>query len=72
MAQLVLSIPEEKVNTFLQFINDLKYIKVEQKEFSVPEWQKKETRKRLKQIKSNPESLLSMKDALAHLKSLRV
>ena len=72
MAQLVLSIPDEKVNTFLLFINDLKYIKVEQKEFLVPEWQKKETRKRIKQIKADPENLVSSKEALKHIKSLRV
>ena len=47
MTQIVLSIPDEKVKTFLSFINDLKYVKVEDTEFVVPEWQKKEVRKRL-------------------------
>jgi hypothetical protein len=72
MTQLVLSIPEEKVKTFLNFISDLKYIKIEEKEFVVPEWQKKEVRKRLKNVKANPYTLVSTKDALKRLKSLRV
>ncbi len=72
MAQLVLSIPEEKVKTFLNFISDLKYIKIEEKEFVVPEWQKKEVRKRLKNGKANPATLVSSKEALKRLKSLRV
>lgn len=59
MAQLVLSIPEEKVKTFLNFRSDLKYIKIEEKEFVVPEWQKKEVRKRLKNGKANPATLVS-------------
>jgi Putative addiction module component len=72
MTQLVLSIPEEKVKTFLNFISDLKYIKIEEKEFAVPEWQKKEVRKRLKNVKANPYTLVSAKDALKRLKSLKV
>ena len=72
MTQILLSIPDEKVKAFLNFINDLKYIKVEEKQFTVPEWQKKEVRKRLKSIKANPSQLVSSRDALSHLKSLRV
>jgi hypothetical protein len=72
MTQLVLSIPDEKVKTFLSFISDLKYIKIEEKEFAVPEWQKKEAGKRLKSIKANPATLVSSKDAVKRLKSLRV
>ena len=72
MTQILLSIPDEKVKAFLNFINDLKYIKVEEKQFTVPEWQKKEIRKRLKSIKANPSQLVSSRDALSHLKSLRV
>ena len=41
MTQTLLTLPDEKVETFLAFINDLKYVKVEEKEFVVPEWQKK-------------------------------
>lgn len=72
MAQLVLSIPEEKVNTFIKFISDLKYVKIEEKEFVVPVWQQKEVKNRLKKINANPEILISSKDAHKHLKSLRV
>jgi len=72
MTQILLSLPDEKVKAFLSFINDLKYIKVEEKQFTVPEWQKKEVRKRLKSIKAKPSQLVSSKDALRHLKSLRV
>ena len=72
MTQILLSLPDEKVKAFLNFINDLKYIKVEEKQFTVPEWQKKEVRKRLKSIKANSSQLISSKDALQHLKSLRV
>ncbi|MDZ4794708.1 MAG: addiction module protein [Bacteroidota bacterium] len=72
MTQIVLSIPDEKVKTFLSFINDLTYVKVEEKEFAVPEWQKKEVRKRLKNIAANPSQIIASKEALRHLKSLRV
>lgn len=72
MTQIILSIPDEKVKTFLNFINDLKYVKVEDKEFVVPEWQKKEVRKRLKSINDNPSQLVASKDALRYVKSLRV
>ena len=72
MTQIVLSIPDEKVKTFLNFINDLNYVKVEDSEFVVPEWQKKEVRKRLKNTNANPSLLVTSKDALRHLKSLRV
>ena len=72
MTQIVLSIPDEKVKIFLSFINDLKYVKVEDTEFVVPEWQKKEVRKRLKSITANPSQLITSKEALRHLKSLRV
>jgi hypothetical protein len=72
MTQLVLSIPEEKVKTVLNFISDLKYIKIEQKEFAVPEWQKKEVRKRLKSLKENASGLISSKEARKRLNSLRV
>ena len=41
MTQTLLTLPDEKVETFLAFINDLKYVKVEEKEFVVPELQKK-------------------------------
>jgi hypothetical protein len=72
MTQILLSIPEEKVETFLAFINDLNYVKVEEKEFTVPEWQKKEVRKRLKKIQSDPSQLIPSKEALLRLKSLKV
>jgi|CXWL01.1.fsa_nt_gi hypothetical protein len=72
MAQVVLSIPEEKVNTFIKFISDLKYVKIEEKEFIVPAWQQKEVKNRLKKINANPGILISSKDAHKHLKSLRV
>ena len=72
MTQVVLSIPDKKVKAFHDFINDLKYIKVEEKDFSIPDWQKREVRKRVKSIKANPAQLVSSKEAFAHLKSLRV
>ena len=72
MAQLVLSIPEEKINTFIKFISNLKYVKIEEKEFVIPAWQQKEVRSRLKKINANPAILISSKDAHKHLKSLRV
>ncbi len=72
MTQIVLSIPDKKVKTFLSFINDLKYVKVEDAEFVVPAWQKKEVRKRLKSISINPTQLITSKETLGHLKSLRV
>ena len=70
MTQIVLSIPDEKVKPFLRFINDLKYVKVEDIEFTVPEWQKKEVRKRLKSLKKDPAQRISHKDAAKYLKSL--
>ena len=72
MTQIILSIPDEKVKTFLSFINDLKYVKVEDPEYSVPAWQKKEVKKRLKSIADNPSQLISSKEALRQLKSLKV
>jgi Putative addiction module component len=72
MTQILLSIPDKKVKAFLSFINDLNYIKVEEKKFSIPEWQKREVRKRLKSIKANPSQLVPSKEAFSHLKSLRV
>ena len=72
MTQIVLSIPDKKVKAFLDFINDLNYIKVEEKDFSIPAWQKREVRKRVKSIKANPAQLVSSKESFAHLKSLRV
>lgn len=70
MTQILLTMPDEKVKTFLEFINDLKYVKVEEKEFVVPEWQKKEVRKRLKAIKSDPSKVLSEKEFFRRLKKL--
>lgn len=72
MTQIVLSIPDEKVKTFLNFINDLSYIKIEDQDYVVPTWQKKEVEKRLKSLKTNPSSLVSSKEALRQLKTLRV
>ncbi len=72
MIQVVLSIPDDKVKTFLSFINDLNYVKIEETEYTVPEWQKKEVRKRLKSITANPSQLIDSKKALRHMKSLRV
>jgi hypothetical protein len=71
MTQIVLNIPDEKVKTFLSFINDLKYVKVEDPGYAVPEWQKKEVRKRLKNIAANPEQLISAKEAKRRIKALR-
>ena len=72
MTQIVVSILDKKVKAFLDFINDLSYINVEDKDFSIPDWQKREVRKRVKSIKANPAKLISSKEAFAHLKSLRV
>lgn len=72
MTQIVLSLPDKKVKTFLSFIHDLNYVKVEDTEFAVPAWQKKEVQKRIKSIRANPGQLVSSKEALRHLKSLRV
>lgn len=71
MAQLVLSIPEEKVNTFIRFISNLKYVKIEEKELVIPAWQQKEVRNRLKKIKANPAAIISSKEAHKKLKALR-
>ena len=70
MTQLVLSIPDSKVKTFLKFINDLNYVKVEDAEFAIPEWQKREVRKRVKNIKKKPNRLIDHKEATKYLKSL--
>lgn len=72
MTQIVLSVPEEKAKIFLQFINDLGYVKVEEQEFTVPAWQKKEVRERLKSVTAKPEQLVGSKEALRLLKSYRV
>jgi hypothetical protein len=72
MTQIILSIPDEKVKTFLNFINDLKYVKVEDPEYAIPAWQKKEVRQRLKDISAASSQLISSKAALRYLKSLRV
>jgi hypothetical protein len=72
MTQLVLHIPDEKVKTFLSFINDLKYVKVEDPAYTVPDWQKKEVSKRLKYITANPEKLIPAKEANRRIRSLRV
>lgn len=70
MTQIVLSMPDKKVKDFLNFINDLNYVKVEEAEFVVPEWQKKEVRKRLKTLQKDPSQLISQKDAMHYMKSL--
>ena len=72
MTKIVVSILDKKVKAFLDFINDLSYINVEDKDFSIPDWQKREVRIRVKSIKANPAKLISSKEAFAHLKSLRV
>ena len=72
MTQIVVSIPDAKVKSFLNFINELRYVKVEDKTIQIPAWQKKEVRKRLKIIASNPAHLVSSKEALSRLKALRV
>ena len=72
MTQILLTIPDEKVDTFLSFINDLKYVKIEEKEFVVPEWQKKEVRKRLKALKADPSKAIPAKEALRRLNALKV
>jgi hypothetical protein len=71
MTQIVPKIPDKKVKTFLSFINDLKYMKVEDPGYAVPEWQKKEVRKRLKNIAANPEQQITAKEAQRHIKALR-
>ena len=38
----------------------------------IPEWQKKEVKKRLRAIKKDPHRLISAKEALRFLKRLRV
>jgi hypothetical protein len=72
MTKLILSMPDEKVKTFLNFISDLNYIRIDEKDFSVPAWQKKEVAKRQRKIKSSPSLLVSSKEALKTIKSLRV
>lgn len=71
MTQIVLSLPDKKVKGFLSFIHDLGYVKVEDAEFTVPAWQKKEVQKRIRKAKADPRQLLSSKEALGYLKSLR-
>ncbi len=70
MTQIILSIPDKKVKTFMSFINDLNYVKIEEAEFTVPEWQKKEVRRRLKSLKKNPVQLISQREATRYMKSL--
>ena len=70
MTQLVLSIPDKKVKGFLKFLNDFSYVKVEEAAYIVPEWQKKEVGKRLKNLRKNPTRLIDHKDAAKYLKSL--
>jgi hypothetical protein len=72
MTQILHTIPDDKVQTFLSFINDLKYVKVEEKEFVIPTWQKKEVKKRIKAIKSDPSQLLTPKESSKFLKTLKV
>lgn len=72
MSQIVLSIPDKKLKSFLSYINDLNYVKVENPEYTIPAWQKKEVRKRLKEIEKDPTQLISSKSALRHLKSMKV
>jgi hypothetical protein len=72
MTQVVLSVPEEKMKIFLQLINDFGYIKVEEPEFTIPAWQKREVRKRMKSISAKPDLLVDSKEALRQIKSYRV
>ncbi len=72
MTQLVLSVPTKKVKSFLSLIHNLDYVKVENTEFTVPVWQKKEVQKRIKSIKAKPGQLVTSRESFRRLKSLRV
>jgi hypothetical protein len=54
MKQVTLNIPDNKYRFFIELIESLKFVKVENKE-SIPQWQMDEVNKRLANHKKNPE-----------------
>lgn len=57
-------IPIEEWNEFKE-----KYGKIEQEEIEIPEWQKQEVLKRLKDYENNPEQAISFEDAIDDIES---
>ena len=55
--KITLDIPENKYQFFLELVKSLNFIKVDENDFVVPEWQKKIVRDRIKDTK--PEEYLS-------------
>lgn len=65
MKQIVLSVPDNKFNFFMELVQNFKFVKIEKtiensNEFEVPEWHKEIIRERIKS--SKPEDMLSWED----------
>ena len=58
--KITLDIPENKYQFFLELIKSLNFITVEDRELTIPEWQKKIVRDRIKNTK--PEDYLSWEE----------
>ena len=62
MTQITISLPNKKVKKFLDLIGDIDYIKVQDTSFTIPEWQQKEVKKRLQQLKKDPASAINQNE----------
>jgi hypothetical protein len=57
MKEITLKVPDNKLRFFLELIHQLG-LKVKDEEHDIPDWQKKEVSKRLKDFKKNPDQAM--------------
>ncbi len=72
MKQITINVPENKLNFFIELVNSLGFtkssIKEEADDITVPEWQKKIVRERVKKFKKNPQKVFSQKEVDKQIK----
>jgi hypothetical protein len=57
--RIVLEIDDNSnADALIKYIKSLDYVRIEEDDFDIPEWQKMEVRKRLKDYQANPTDVL--------------
>ncbi len=70
MKQYTITIPDNKVNSFIDMMNNISYVKniEDTTEFDIPEEHKQIVRERIKRYENSPESYLNWDDIEKNIK----
>jgi hypothetical protein len=65
--KITLDIKESRFSTFMAFIKTLDYVSVPEEEMSIPDWQKKEADKRIKELEKHPEKAIDFDKTVSQI-----